>query len=62
MLENPGCPYPGQPTFSGTGDIYKEKTYVGSIGQAMKALLNAEKFAGNWNGLRGQDIGWIASS
>jgi hypothetical protein len=21
VLENPGCPYPGQPTFSGTGDI-----------------------------------------
>jgi hypothetical protein len=61
MLENPGCPYPGQPTFSGTGDIYIEKTYVGGIGQEMKSLLKAEKLAGNGNGLRGQDISWIAS-
>jgi hypothetical protein len=21
ILENPGCPYPGQPTFLGTGEI-----------------------------------------
>jgi hypothetical protein len=27
----------------------------------VKSLLNAEKLAGNWNGLRGQDISWIAS-
>jgi hypothetical protein len=61
-LENPGCPYPGQPTFSGTGDIYIEKTYVGGIGQKVKYLLDAEELAGNRNGLRGQDISRIASS
>jgi hypothetical protein len=27
----------------------------------MKSLLEAEKLAGNGNGLRGQDISWIAS-
>jgi hypothetical protein len=61
-LENPGCPYPGQPTFSGTGDIYAEKTYIGGNGQEVKSLLEAEELAGNRNGLRGQDISWIASS
>jgi hypothetical protein len=62
VLENPGCPYPGQPTFLGTGDIYIEKTYVGGIGQKVKSLLDAEELAGNRNGLRSQDISWIASS
>jgi hypothetical protein len=61
-LENPGCPYPGHPTFSGTGDIYVEKTYVGGVGQKVKSLLEAEELAGNRDGLRGQDISWIASS
>jgi hypothetical protein len=28
----------------------------------VKSLLDAEELAGNWNGLRGQDISWIASS
>jgi hypothetical protein len=28
----------------------------------MKSLLEAEKLAGNGNGLRGQDISWIAGS
>jgi hypothetical protein len=60
-LENPGCPYLEQPIFLGTG-IYIEKTYVGGIGQKVKSLLDAEKLAGNWNGLRSQDISWIASS
>jgi hypothetical protein len=66
VLENPGCPYPGQPAFSGTGDIYiyryLEKTYVGGVGQKVKSLLDAEEFAGNRNGLCGQDFSWIASS
>jgi hypothetical protein len=61
-LENLGCPYPGQPTFSGTGDIYIEKTYVGGIGQKVKSLLDAEELAGNRNGLRSQDISRVASS
>jgi hypothetical protein len=39
-----------------------EKTYVGGICQEVKSLLEAEKLAGNGNGLRGQDISWIAGS
>jgi hypothetical protein len=39
-----------------------QKTYVGGIGQKVKSLLDAEKLAGNWNGLRSQDISWITSS
>jgi hypothetical protein len=50
ILENPGCPYPGQPTFSGTG-IYKENTYIGGVGQKVKPLLDAELFTSNGNGL-----------
>jgi hypothetical protein len=41
---------------------YVKKTYIGGIGQTVKSLLEAEEFAGNWDGLRGQDIRWIASS
>jgi hypothetical protein len=65
-LENPGCPYPGQPTFSGTRDIYiyiyMEKTYIGGIGQKVKPLLDAEELTGNSNGLHGQYISRISSS
>jgi hypothetical protein len=28
----------------------------------MKSLLDAEELAGNWDGLRGQDVSWVASS
>jgi hypothetical protein len=42
--------------------MYIEKTYVGGIGQKVKSLLRAKELAGNGNGLRGQDIRWIASS
>jgi hypothetical protein len=45
----------------GTGDIYKENTYVGGIGQKVKPLLDAEELAGNGNGLRNQYISRIAS-
>jgi hypothetical protein len=54
IVENPRCPYPGQPTFSGTGDMYKENTYVGGVGQEVKPLLDAEEFTGNGNGLGSQ--------
>jgi hypothetical protein len=53
IVENPGCPYPGQPTFLGTG-IYKENTYVCGVGQTMKSMLDAEELTGNRNGLGGQ--------
>jgi hypothetical protein len=46
--------------FRGLG-IYIEKTYIGGIGQEMKPLLDAKELAGNWNGLRSQYVGRIAS-
>jgi hypothetical protein len=45
----------------GTGDIGKENTYVGGIGQKVKSLLDAKELTANWNGLRSQYIDRIAS-
>jgi hypothetical protein len=47
--------------FGDWGYVYR-KDLVGGIGQEEKSLLDAEKLAGNGNGLRSQDISRITSS
>jgi hypothetical protein len=45
----------------GTGDIYKENTYVSGVGQKVKPLLDAKELTGNGNGLGSQYSSRIAS-